>query len=86
MVASEPLPSFYPECDSLTSNIYVHRIERNEIGGACRAFGGEERRTQGFVGKPEGMTPLGRPRHRWEDNIRLDLQEVGCGLDRTGSG
>jgi hypothetical protein len=31
------------------------------------------------VGKPEGKIPLGRPRHRWEDNIRMDLQEVGCG-------
>ena len=32
-----------------------------------------------LVGKPEGKRPLGRPRRRWADNIRLDLQEVGCG-------
>ena len=32
-----------------------------------------------LVGKPEGKSPLGRPRHRWEDNIKMDLQEVGCG-------
>jgi len=32
-----------------------------------------------LVGKPEGRRPLGRPRHRWEDNIKIDLQEVGCG-------
>ena len=32
-----------------------------------------------LVGKPEGKSPLGRPRHRWEDNIEVDLQEVGCG-------
>ena len=32
-----------------------------------------------FVGKPEGKRPLGRPRRRWVDNIRMDLQEVGCG-------
>jgi hypothetical protein len=31
------------------------------------------------VGKPEGKKPLGRPRRRWEDNIKADLQEVGCG-------
>jgi hypothetical protein len=31
------------------------------------------------VGKPEGKRPLGRHRRRWEDNIRMDLQEVGCG-------
>ena len=32
-----------------------------------------------LVGKPEGNRPLGRPRHRWEDNIKMDLQEVGGG-------
>ena len=33
-----------------------------------------------MLGKPdEGKRPLGRPRHRWEDNIKMDLQEVGCG-------
>jgi len=37
--------------------------------GACRVL----------VGKPGGKRPLGRPRHRWEDNIKMDLQEVGCG-------
>ena len=31
------------------------------------------------MGKPEGKRPLGRPRHRWEDNIKMDLQNVGCG-------
>jgi hypothetical protein len=30
-----------------------------------------------LVGKPEGMRPFGIPRHRWEDNIKMDLQEVG---------
>jgi len=35
-----------------------------------------------LVGKPEGPRPLGKPRHRWEDNIKMDLQEVGCrGMD-----
>jgi hypothetical protein len=32
-----------------------------------------------LVGRPEGRRPLGRPRHRWEDNIKMDLQEVGWG-------
>jgi hypothetical protein len=32
-----------------------------------------------LVGKPEGRRPLGRPRRRWVDNIRMDLGEVGCG-------
>ena len=33
-----------------------------------------------LVGTPEGKTPLGRPRRRWENNIKMDLQEVGCGV------
>jgi len=32
-----------------------------------------------LLGKPEGKRPLGRPRRRWEDNIKMDLQELGCG-------
>jgi len=41
---------------------------------------GEERGVYRFlVGKPEGKRPKGRPTHRWVDNIRMDLQEVGCG-------
>jgi hypothetical protein len=34
-----------------------------------------------LVGRPEGMRPLGRPRRRWEDNIKMDLQEVRWGMD-----
>jgi hypothetical protein len=33
-----------------------------------------------LVGRPEGRSPLGRPRRRWEDNIKMDLQEVGWGI------
>ena len=33
-----------------------------------------------LVGEPEGKRPLGRPRHRWEDNIKMGLREVGCDL------
>jgi hypothetical protein len=32
-----------------------------------------------LVGKPEGKEPLGRPRRRWEDNIKIDMKKVGCG-------
>ena len=42
-----------------------------------------------LVGKPEGKRTLGRPRRRWDDNIKMDLQEVECGgygLVRAGSG
>ena len=37
-----------------------------------------------LVGRPEQKRPFGRPRHRWEDNIKMDIQEVGCGV-WTGS-
>jgi hypothetical protein len=50
------------------------------MGGACSAFGGEERPYRFLVGKPEGKRPVGRTRPRWEDKI--DLQEVGLmGMD-----
>jgi hypothetical protein len=43
---------------------------------------GEKRDTYRiFVGRPEGRRQLGRPRRRWEDNIKMDLQEVGWGMD-----
>jgi hypothetical protein len=49
------------------------------MGETCSA-GGEERGVyRVLVGKSEGKRPLGRLRRRWEDNIRMDLQEVECG-------
>ena len=56
-----------------------------EMGWACGSYGGGEGADRVLVGKPEGKRPLGRPRRRWVDNIRMDLQEVGCGhVDWTG--
>ena len=49
------------------------------MGGACDAYGGGVHRV--LVGKPEGKRPLGRPGRRWEDNIKMDLQEVGGGCE-----
>ena len=49
------------------------------MGWACGAYGWGEGMYRVLVGKPEGKRPLGRPRRRWVDNIRMDLQEVGCG-------
>jgi hypothetical protein len=49
---------------------------------------GEERKVyKVLMGKPEGKRPLGRPRRRWEDGIRMNLREGwGCRLDPVGSG
>ena len=49
------------------------------MGWACGAYGWGEGVYRVLVGKPEGRRPLGRPRCRWVDNIRTDLQELGCG-------
>jgi len=50
----------------------------DDIGAACSMCVGEERCLyRVLVGKPEGKRPLGRPRHGWEDNIKMDVQEVG---------
>ena len=38
-----------------------------------------KRRIQGFGGETQGKEPLGRPRRRWEGNIKMDIHEVGCG-------
>ena len=42
-------------------------------------YGEEERCIQGLVGKPKGKRPHGKPSRRWQDNIKTDLHEVGCG-------
>jgi hypothetical protein len=47
------------------------------MGRARSTYGGRESVYKVLVGKPEGKRPLGRPMHRWEDNIRMDLREVG---------
>jgi len=49
------------------------------MGGTCSTYGDRKGVYRVLVGKPEGKRPLGRPRGRREDNIKLDLQKVGCG-------
>jgi hypothetical protein len=48
--------------------------------GACSTYGERRGEYRVLVGKPEGKKPLGRPRRRREDNIKMDLQEVGFGV------
>jgi hypothetical protein len=49
------------------------------MGGSCRTNGKKRNAYRLLVGKPEGKRPLGRPRRRWVDNIRMDLGELGMG-------
>jgi hypothetical protein len=59
------------------------------MGGTCSTYGSEKKLYGVLVGKPEGKRSLGRLGHRWEDNIKMNLQKFGggeYGLDRAGSG
>jgi hypothetical protein len=52
------------------------------MGGACSAYGEKRGLYRVLVGRSAGKRPLGRPRRRWEYNIKMDIQEVGCeGMD-----
>jgi hypothetical protein len=54
------------------------------VGGNVARMGEKRNVYRLLVGKPEGKRPLGRPRRRWIDNIKMDLE--CCGLDWSGSG
>jgi len=65
------------------------KSRRMRWAGHVARMGGRRGVYRVLVGKPEGKITLGRPRRRWEDNMKMDLQEVGCrgyGLDRAGPG
>jgi len=57
----------------------VTKSRRMRWAGHVARMGGRRGVYRVLVGKPEGERPLGRPRCRWEGNIKMDLQEVGCG-------
>ena len=62
------------------------KSRRMRWAGHVARMGEERQAYRVLVGKPEGKRPLGRPRRRWVDNIRMDLQEVGCGYGDFGTG
>jgi len=55
-------------------------MEKNEVGGACSTHWENIGVYRVLVGKPEWNKPLGRSRRRWEENIKIDLQEVGSNV------
>ena len=59
--------------------VRVIKSRRMRWAGHVARMGEEMGVYRVLVGKPEGKRPLGRPRHRWVDNIRMDLQDIGCG-------
>jgi hypothetical protein len=88
-----PCSSYFFFC-SITRNMPLCTLCINYLNRApfikAKFFWGERRGVyRALVGKPEGRRPLGRLTRRWEDNIKMDLREVGWGghgLDRSGSG
>ena len=73
---------------SSLSIVWVIKLRRMRWAGHVACMGDRRGIYRVSVGKPEGKRPPGRPRHRWEDCIKMDLQEVGCGgygLDQAGS-
>jgi hypothetical protein len=65
------------------------KSRRMRWAGHVARMGEERNAYKVLMGKPEGERPLGRPRRRWEDEIRMDLREIGwveCRLDPVGSG
>ena len=67
---STPHPIFFRVIKSREMRWPGHVARMAERGGVYRVL----------LGKPEGKRPLGSPGRRWEDNIKMDLQEVGCGV------
>ena len=64
---------------SSPNSVWVIKSKRMTWAGHVALMDEERGVHRVFVGKPEGKRPLGRPRRRWVDNIRIDLQELGCG-------
>jgi hypothetical protein len=58
-----------------------NQVEKNEMGGECSTYGERIGAYRILVGRPEGRRQVGRPRHRWEDNIKMDLKKVGWDMD-----
>jgi len=61
------------------AGVRVIKSRRMRWAGHVVRMDGEREAYRVLLGTPEGRRPLGRPRRRWVDNIRMDLQEVGCG-------
>ena len=64
---------------SSPNNVRVIKSRRMRWAGHVGGMGERRGVYRVLVGKPDGRRPLGRPRRRWEDNMTMNLQEVGCG-------
>ena len=71
--------SLSTELYSLPNIVRVVKLRRMRWAGHVAHMGEDRGVHRVLVGKPEGKRPLGKPRRRWEDNIKMDLQEAGGG-------
>jgi hypothetical protein len=76
-VHNEELNGLY----SSPSIVRVIKLRRMRWVGNAARVGRRRGVYRVFMGKPEGKRPLGRPRRRWENNIKMDLQDLGCWID-----
>jgi hypothetical protein len=84
------IPEPLPMLETLSKIFNGNAVKgRQRLGGACGDYGGRREVYTGFWwGNLRGKRPLGRPRRRWEDNIKMDLQKVGtgCGIGNAVKG
>jgi hypothetical protein len=59
---------------------FFYKVEEDDVGGHVARMGEKRNVYRLSVGKPEGKRPLGRPRRRWIDNIKMDLLEIGVNV------
>jgi hypothetical protein len=64
----------------LSVRVKSYKVEQDEMGGACSTNGEKRNVYRLLVGKPGGKRPLGRPRRRWIDNIKMGLLEIGLSV------
>jgi hypothetical protein len=88
MCTGECRKLYNEELHDLYSSPNIVRVIKSRVirwAGHVVRMGEERSVYRVLMGKPEGKRPLGRPRHRWENNISWDFQEVGCeGMDWIG--
>jgi hypothetical protein len=69
-------------CDVYSSpNVVGEQIKKNKLSGICSTYGKRRVAYRILMGRHEGRRPLGRPRNRWENDIKMCLQEMIWGMD-----
>jgi hypothetical protein len=70
---------FWCSCQLNHVNLYSYQVKEDELDRECSTNGEKRNSYKNLVGTPKGKRPLGRPRLRWENIIRMDVREIGWG-------